>query len=367
MKDIPILNVYYMLCYAWGFARFWDTRTLGDAGKLETAQDLLGKVLAGGANRLVRRGIDRGYVDRREDLAGVRGKLAVSETAKRALRARGRVACDYEELSEDILANRIIRSSLDSLRRLGERRRSAEAKQVGLDPAVRKDVVSAYHRLGGVSVVALKRRTFGMVQLDRNRSLYRFLLSVCRLVYESQLVDESRTDRTVFNDFRKTDRMWQLFEEFVTGFYRREQTAYSVNRSGRGIGWFEPDGVTDKDRALIPSMEADVVLESRDRRIIMDTKYHREAASGRYGSAKLKSGHLYQLLTYLRNRQATKPDGAKHEGILLYPQVDEPLEADIRLEGFRIQARTINLAQPWRKIHGDLLEILHRTSPVSPS
>lgn len=206
-----------------------------------------------------------------------------------------------------------------------------------------------------------------MVQLDRNRSLYRFLLSVCRLVYESQLVAEDRTDRTVFNDFRKTDRMWQLFEEFVTGFYRREQTAYSVNRGGRGIGWFGPNGVADKDRALIPSMEADIVLESRDRRIIMDTKYHREAASGRYGSAKLKSGHLYQLLAYLRNREATKPDGARHEGILLYPQVDEPLEADIRLEGFRIQARTINLAQPWRKIHDDLLEILRHTSPVSPS
>ena len=206
--------------------------------------------------------------------------------------------------------------------------------------------------------MALRRRTFGMVQLDRNRSLYRFLLSVCRLVYESQLVDEDRTDRTVFNDFRKTDRMWQLFEEFVTGFYRREQTAYSVNRGGRGIGWLEPDGVTDRDRALIPGMEADVVLESRDRRIIMDTKYHREAVSGRYGSAKLKSDHLYQLLTYLRNRQATKPDGARHEGILLYPQVDEPLEADIRLEGFRVQARTIDLAQPWQKIHGDLIEIL---------
>ena len=34
-----------------------------------------------------------------------------------------------------------------------------------------------------------------------------------------------------------------------------------------------------------------------------------------------------------RNRQATRPDGAPHEGILLYPQVgEEPLTAEIRLE-----------------------------------
>ena len=355
MKRVPILNVYYLLCYAWDAIQHQDTKVRSDAGKLESVQDLLGKVLANGANRLVRRGIDRGYVERREDLAGIRGKLAVSETAKRALRARGRAACDFEELSVDILPNRILRASLDSLRRLDR-----------LDRGVRQEVVSAYHRLGGVSVVPLRRRTFGIVQLDRNRSLYRFLLSVCRLVYDSQLVDGSRTDRTIFNAFRQNERrMWRLFEAFVTGFYRREQHEFSVNRGGRGIGWFDADGATEADRALIPRMEADIVLESAGRRIIMDTKYYTEALGGRHGSGKLRSGNLYQLLTYLRNREAAKPDGAKHEGILLYPQVDEPLAAEIRLDGFRVQARTIDLGQPWQGIHDDLLEILNRPSPSS--
>lgn len=363
MKEIPIRNIYYLLCYAWESAQFQALARVGDAGELTSVQDLLGKVLAGGTRRLVRRGIDRGYVERREDLAGIRGKLAVGETAKRALRARGRAACDFEELSADILANRIVRSSLDSLRRLGERRRGAGAEQEGLDPRVRKEVVSAYHRLGGVSVAPLKRQTFGMVQLDRNRGLYRFLLSVCQLIYECQLADESKMGRRVFHDFRRDEaRMWDLFEKFVTGFYRREQDDFSVNKGVR-IQWRDADGATEADHKLIPSMEADIVLESPERRIIMDTKYHKDAVGGRYGSTKLKSGNLYQLLTYLRNRQATKPDGAKHEGILLYPEVDEPLEAELRLEGFRIQARTIDLAQPWQGIRDDLLEILRRPSP----
>ena len=368
MTKIPILNVYYMLCYAWDLAQYRDQRRIGGLDGLTTVQDLLGKVLAAGTTRLVRRGIDRWYVERREDLAGIRGKLAVGETAKRALRAQGRAACDFEELSVDMLTNCILRSSLDSLRRLGDRSRGAGTEQGGLDRQVRTDVVSAYHRLGGVSVVPLKRRTFGMVQLDRNRSLYRLLLSVCRLVYECQLVDEDRTDRAVFHDFRRDKaKMWELFEKFVRGFYRREQSEYRVNRGGQRIRWFELGGATEADRTLVPGMEADIILDSPERRIIMDTKYYADALSSRHGSGKLRSAHLYQLLTYLRNRQATKPDGAMHEGILLYPQVDEPLDADIRLEGFRVQARTINLAQPWQKIHRDLLEILHRTSPVSPS
>ena len=105
-------------------------------------------------------------------------------------------------------------------------------------------------------------------------------------------------------------------------------------------------------------MEADVLLDAPDRRIIMDTKYYAEALGGRRGAGKLHSGNLYQLLAYLRNREATKPAGAPHEGILLYPEVDEPLAADIRLEGFRIQARTIDLGQDWRTIHRDMLNVI---------
>lgn len=358
MKQIPILNVYYLLCYAWDFAQHRDAAKLGDAGRLTTVQDLLGKVLAIGANRLVRRGLDRGYVERREDLAGIRGKMAVSETAKRALRARGRAACDFEELSADILPNRILRSSLDSMRTLGARRTGTG--QGELDSVVRRDVVSAYHRLGGVSAVRLRRRTFGMVQLDRNRSLYRFLLSVCRLVYDCQLVDESEPDRAVFRDFRKNqNQMWRLFERFVAGFYRREQSEFSVS-TGQLVDWCDATDATEAGYALIPRMETDIVLESSKRRVVMDAKYYTDALGSRYGSAKLRSGNLYQLLAYLRNRQAAKPHGPKHEGVLLYPEVDEPLDADIRLEGFRIQARTIDLNQPWQRIHEDLLEVLRR-------
>ena len=151
VKNIPILNVYYLLCYVRGRVQERDTARLATLGGLSTVQDLLGKVLAGGVNHLFRRGIDRGYVERREDLAGIRGKLAVSETAKRALRARARAACEFEELSVDILPNRILRSSLHGL--LGRR--------VTLDRHVRADVRSAYRRLDGISRTRLKRNTFG--------------------------------------------------------------------------------------------------------------------------------------------------------------------------------------------------------------
>ena len=353
-QNIPIANVYYMLCYAWRYGVERDLERLSAIQGLTTPQDLLAKLLANGVNHLIRRGIGRGYIERREDLAGIRGRIVMARTVKRALRARRKVACDFEELSVDILPNQIVCSTLDLLLRLGHQEVRPEH---GLDWRIRSEVAGARRRLAGVSGVRLNRHAFSRVQLGHDRRTYGFLLSLCLLIYESTFVDE-QTGHTCFRDFRPDPhRMPALFEAFVTGFYRRE-SHFSVNASGRGIRWSGRHAPTETDDSRIPVMEADVVLESRDRRIIIDTKYSSRSLGGRYGG-KLRSEHLYQLLAYLRNRQGTRPEGPKHDGILLYPLVDEDLWTKIRLEGFRIQARTIDLNRDWRAIHSGMLEILN--------
>lgn len=341
-RKIPIANIYYLLCYAWNHVDERDVVRLEELEGLQRVHDLLGKVLASGTFRLLRRGIDRGYREMREDLAGIRGKIAVGETAKRALRARGQVACDFEELSHDVLHNRILRSTLKSLLRLKD-----------LHSGVRAQVRNAYSKLDGVSVVPLNSRLFRQVHIDRNRRYYRFLLSVCRLIHEQLLVDE-RSGKATFTDFSE-ERMEKLYENFIIGFYRREQDRYRINQR-RTIAWVD-EGTPDHQRSKLPRMEADVILEAPERRIIIDAKYYQEALGGRYGG-KLHSNNLYQLLAYLRNREATEAPGPKHEGVLLYPTVETPVAADVHLEGFPIRARSIDLAQDWRCIHDDMLGLI---------
>ena len=342
-KKIPIANIYYLLCYAWSHVEEGDVVRLDELQELEEVHDLLGKVLADGTFRLFRRGLDRDYREVQEDLAGIRGKIAVSETAKRVLRARGQVACRFEEMSHDVPHNRILRSTLRSLMRLPD-----------LHSGVRTSVRRAYSKLAGVTVVALNRRVFQQVQLDRNRRYYRFLLSVCRLIHEQLLVDE-KTGETRFTDFSE-ERMEKLYEDFIIEFYRREQDHYRINHRGRIIAWAD-EGTPEHQRSKIPRMQADVILEAPNRRIVMDAKYYREALGGRFGG-KLHSANLYQLLAYLRNREATEVPGPKHEGMLLYPTVGETVAVDVRLEGFSIRARSIDLAQDWRNIRDDMLALI---------
>lgn len=343
---IPIANVYYLLCYA---ADMVDDDALVDTGtleRLERAQDLLGLVLARGTFRLIRRGIDRGYRDRTERLRGLRGRLELAAMVKSASMASGETVCTFEEFSPDVLHNRILRSTLALLRR---------AK--GLDPFVRREVALAHAKLDGISEIRVTRRTFGRVQLDRNQRQYRFLLELCQLVHRSVLVDE-HGDGARFEDFREKRKiMWRLFERFVAAFYAREQSAYRVAAQTK-VPW---DGLGENrpgDESFVPTMWPDLVLESDDRRIVLDTKFYREPLTSRFGKPTIRSGNLYQMMAYLENRQGVRPAGPRHEGLLLYATVDAPVDVDVQLRGFRVRALSVDLARPFTGIRAQLFDVI---------
>lgn len=220
---------------------------------------------------------------------------------------------------------------------------------------------AAYRRLDGVLQERMRMSSFVRLQSGRNRRPYQFLLSVCRLVSENLTVDEG-TGRPTFQDFRRDKAtMWKSFEDFVSGFYEREQNGLEVHLGRRRrIDWVEVDAVTYGDPRMIPAMEADVILESRDGRILLDAKYHTSALSRRVGVdvGKLNSNNVYQPLACLRNRDATQRHRQKHEGILLYPQVDRQLREEISLQGFRKQARTVELSRQSRDIHNEMREVI---------
>lgn len=343
---IPIQNVYYLLCYAWGHMEESDVVDRASLEEMAETRDLLGKVLAEGTFRLLRRGIDRSYRDVTEELGGVRGKLEVGETLKRAALSRGRTVCTYGELSRDVLHNRILRASLGVLLR-----------SPALTEDVRREVALAHRRMEGIEEIRVTRQALGRVEIGRNMRIYRFLLSVCRLLHESTMVEET-SGAIRFRDFRREDAtMWSLFEDFVAEFYRREQDRYTVSAQSK-VDWFRASADETGHLDRVPEMRPDLVLESPDRRLVIDTKYTSPLQRGRFGTRKLKSGHLYQMHAYLQNRQGTHPEGPRHEGILLYPTVDEPSRVDVRLSSFRVQARSVNLDQPWRAVHRDMLQLV---------
>ena len=336
---IPVRNIYYLLCYAWGHVREGETVDVGSE-QFGGLVDLFAKVLNEGVSRLVSRGLDRDYLVVHEDIRGLKGKLDLATTVKRNLLLNGKTHCAFDELSHDVPQNRILKATLRQLTFV-----------TGLNPRERRRAERLYRKLDAVSDVRLTASLFRTVRIHRNNRFYSFLLHLCRIIHENLLVNEEE-GTAQFRDFREDEqKMGLVFEQFVKTFCERE-TDYRV--SAPRIDWFGAEG-SEADLRHLPGMKTDIVLRSPERTIIVDTKFYRSPLDTRYGVERAKSGHLYQIFAYVTNWAASASAGdPEPEGWLLYAAVDGDFDYRFELMGRRIRVCSIDLGQGWRGIERDL-------------
>lgn len=341
---IPIQNVYYLLCYAWN--RMKEGSLINVSGMdWKELYDLFAHILSEGITRLIRRGIDRSYKTRTENISGVRGKLDISITLKQILHIKAQTCCIFDELEHDVLQNRILKATLHNL-----------LKARHLDSDIRSEVELVYKKLKDITSIQLNARHFRKVQIHRNNCFYRFLMNICRIIYDHTFVEEE-SGRIQFKDFRENEAlMWAVFEDFIFNFYRLEQDKYQVSRSH--IRWNCAEASAD-DLLRLPVMRTDVMLHNNERSIVIDAKFYSEALRGRFERKKVDSTHLYQILTYLHNLDKASSGETQWEGMLLYPVVEVPFSFDYRLLGSRVAIRSIDLNQTWQNIHEDMLSLIN--------
>ena len=148
--------------------------------------------------------------------------------------------------------------------------------------------------------------------------------------------------------------MARLFEAFVKNFYKIE-TDFSV--SSDSITWqFESDNAEDLE--MLPTMLTDITLQSKSQKVIIDTKYYKEAFQTRFDKQKINSSNLYQLFSYLKNQETDTELTQNCEGILLYPSIQNDFVHSFKYENHKIRIISINLNQDWQNIRTDLLKIV---------
>lgn len=340
---IPIENIYYLLCYAW---EALEERDLVAVGQTESTEllDLFARVLDIGTKRLVRRGVDRGYLAHEEWTPRLRGRILFKE-AVGAGAAVAELPCEFDELSHDVLHNQILKSTAWILCRSGR-----------INRGTADSLYALCRRLDTVGTVALTDRVFRQVQLNRNNRFYGFLLDVCGLIHRHWLAQEGGSAGHFLDFLRDEHDMRRLFEKFILNFYAHEATAYKARAESIAWHWTPRD---ERSGDLLPTLLTDVSLTSAHRKIIVECKFVASAVKRHHRSEqdKLIRNHLFQLFAYLRNQ----PDSRFRdtcEGLLLYPTVGESVEATYQDGGHVIRVRSLNLNQYWTKIHHDLLELV---------
>ena len=344
LSQIPIRNIYYLLCFAW--------RELETAGPLglepddaENApvQDLLARLLLASTRVVLRRGLIREYLPQEDILRMVRGKIRIPDTIRRTLLSAGLLACEYDEFLPDTLTNQIIKATLRLLSR-------AE----GVNESHRHQLGGLAHRLGGVSDRRVRKSDFRVISVDRNGSHYRLLMAICELIWDLALPKEGDGQVRFMELLQHKNRMHKIFELFIFGFYKHHFGNSRNVYHSRSIDWWMEDETLEHS-PLLPGMQADVIIEGSSDRIIFETKFYQEIlVPGQHDEIeRLRTGHLYQLHAYLSNLVAVP--GPPIRGVLLYPVVNTPLHAFIPLQGHSITVHALNLDQPWGAIEEELI------------
>ena len=338
--EIPIQNIYFLLCYAWNNL---DEGKVVDIKSIDSTKlvDLFAKILINGITHLLKRGIDRNYILVSEEINAIKGKLVIGFSYRRQLLQKGKAVCSYDELHHNILHNQILKTTLYKLVHVKE-----------LNGDLKKELISIYHYFQHIEQTNLSANSFSKVVLNRNNYFYSFLLNVCQLIYENLLVSED-TGESKFRDFlRDAKKIAYLFDQYVSNFNRMEQNTFRVSRED--INWH----VSEASRKFFPKMQTDISLVSSKRKIIVDTKYYSSTFHTYYDSEKIHSNNLNQMYTYLKQVEYKDELSKTSEGIILYPKVDNDVFISEIIENHKITIATINLNQDWQLIHKSLLDLI---------
>ena len=116
---ILIKNIYCMLCYAF--------KNLESAAQVQTStenfdniQDLFSVILYKGISHQLKRGLNREYEEKQEQLYTVRGKININETIKTNSLSEKKLICEFDEFSENSYFNKVLKSTCLLLLRKGD-------------------------------------------------------------------------------------------------------------------------------------------------------------------------------------------------------------------------------------------------------
>ena len=339
---IRIQNIYYMLAYAFQVLNEHGYKSIATEDFDNTAE-LCAAILTRGIKIQIKRGLGKEYMSRTESLASLRGKIDITESIKTQALQRRQLVCSYDEFSVNSFMNRIIKSTMLLLLR------------ADIVKTRKKELKKLLVYFDDVAPIDLHSVNWNM-QYNRNNQTYRMLIGICYLIIKGLLQTQS-DGTTKLMDFLDEQRMHRLYEKFILEYYRKEYPQITANASQ--IPW----QLDDDMGAMLPVMQTDIMLSYGEKTLIIDAKYYAHTTQLQYDKHTLHSGNVYQIFTYVKNKEAELAD-RPHEvsGMLLYAKSDEDIypENEYWMSGNRIEVRTLNLDGDFSMIKAQLDGIVQK-------
>lgn len=296
--------------------------------EFDNIHNLFAAILAKGIGQQLKQGLYREYLNRKEDMPVMRGKIDMPGTIKNKLARKQVLTCEYDELSENNLLNQILKTTVMLL-----------IRHAKVDVEYKSDLKKEMLFFSEMDTIEPTSIKWSTIRFQRSNQSYRMLISLCQFILEGMLLTTDQGEYKMAS-FVDEQRMCRLYEKFILEYFSKEYPALSVRASQ--IPWALDDGIG----TMLPVMQSDITLSYGSKVLIIDAKYYAHTTQVQYDKHTLHSNNLYQIFTYVKNKDSEFGDKL-HEvsGMLLYAQTDEAVQPDqtYLMSGNQICVKTLSL------------------------
>lgn len=278
---IPIQNIYYMLSYAFQVLNEQGYKNIATE-QFNNVAELCAAILSKGVSLQLKRGLEREYIEQTDALSSLRGRIEISESIKTRSMLKKQLICSYDDFSVNSYINRIIKTTMDLL------------LHADISKSRKKELRKLLVFFGEVDLLDVHTINWN-VKYNRNNQTYRMLVSICYLVVKG-LLQTNSDGTTRLMDFLDEQRMNRLYEKFILEYYAKE--CPQVRATASQIPWALDDGVN----SMLPVMQSDIMLTRGSEVLIIDAKYYTHTTQTQYDVHTLHSANLYQIFTYVKNK-----------------------------------------------------------------
>lgn len=307
----------------------------------ENISELLSEILAIGVAKQIKQGLVKDYIEVSETTSSIKGKINITDSINEQSFIKGQLNCTYDEFSLNCNLNQILKSTMNLLIKSDISRK--QKKKL-------KNLLRYFQEVDLIEVSKINWK----IRFDRNNQTYKMLINICYLVINGLIHSEKVGDKKLM-EFFDDQLMSSLYEKFLLNYFKKEHP--EVKTHAPQIDWQIDSGID----FLLPKMKTDVTLENDDKILIIDAKFYSQNISENYGKNIHHSDNLYQIFTYVKNKQVELwGNDIEVSGMLLYAMTNYKIQpdSDYVMSGNKISVKTLDLNREFYEIKKQLDKIV---------
>ena len=228
-----------MLSYAFQALNKQGYQSL-ETEKFNNIFELYAAIIIKGVSIQLKRGLEKDYILEKETTSAIKGKIDISESIKKFTPISNKMVCIYDDYSENIYMNRILKTTMLLLLKSEINKEQKKA--------IRK-LLMYFSDIEGLDIRSINWK----LNYNRNNHYYKLLLSICYALINGLLQTQSQGNQKMM-EFSDDQRMSKLFEKFVLEYFRKEYP--DIKTSSTQTNW----QLDDAYNVMLPRMQTDVVL-----------------------------------------------------------------------------------------------------------